>query len=61
MEDKILCFGIENEYEGIGTLWFKLSQPETIANYIKENIEPETQYSFQVKEMTAKEFADLQE
>jgi hypothetical protein len=57
---KILVFGIENEFEGIGTLYFDLNEPQRIADYIKSNIEHGQKYEFIVKEMDEAEFKDLE-
>lgn len=60
MEQEIFVFGIEEEYEGIGTLWFDLNKPEILANYLKDNIKLEENRVFKIARMTKKEFEDLE-
>lgn len=60
-EKKILAIGLDNEYEGHGTLWIDLSQPEILASYLIHNIDVDEEKTFVLKWFTEKEFSQLEE
>lgn len=54
-------FGITEEHESGGTLWFDLDTPEILVNYLKSNVDLGEEKGFILKEMSSEEIAQLEE